>query len=111
MKISSSNKVRENPYSGLFSILIFICWILLSEYGPTYFEPDLGSFIWTTFHFIFNPILSIAIVGFLIWHLTGQSKMSAKLLSVALIIFPVFICYVGVSGNIWFVELLGINFN
>ena len=111
MKSKSLQELRNNQLLGLSIISIFTFWVLITEYGPTFLEQDLGSFIWTTFHFIINPVLSLVTICILIWHATGKGKAWVRALSLFGMIIPIIICYAGISGSIWFVELLGVNFN
>jgi len=104
-------KLFDNPYAGIKVASLFFLWVVVSEYSPQLFNKDIGAFIWITFHFIINPILGIFVCLFLIWHGVTQKQLQPKLLSIIAVVFPLFISYVGFSGNTWFVELLGINFN
>ena len=111
MKDKKSNTRLLKPYAGIVTTCIFVLWVLATEYGPLFLAADIGAFLWTTFHFIINPILGVVISLFLIWHALSQKQLQPKVISIAAILFPLLVCYVGFSGNIWFVELMGINFN
>ena len=111
MKANNSKKRLLNPYTGIITTCIFILWVFATEYGPLFLAADIGAFLWITFHFIVNPILGVIISLFLIWHAFSQKQLQSKVLSIAAILFPLLVCYVGFSGNTWFVEIMGINFN
>ena len=111
MKDRASIKPYNSPCAGIKMVSIFALWVLVSEYGPLLIDKDWGSFIWTTVHFVINPILGVLICLFLVWHALTQKQFTARILSIASICFPIFISYMGFTGSIWFVELLGINFN
>ena len=111
MAEKKQNKFLSHPYAGIKVTFLFVFWVLVAEYGPLLLSKGPGAFLWTTFHFIVNPILGVIIFLFLIWHALSQKQLQPKVLSIAVMFFPLLVCYVGFSGNIWFVELMGINFN
>jgi hypothetical protein len=104
------SKVKNNPFFGLIVVLTFLLWVLIVEYALSFIGGDFAAFIWTTFHFIIDPILGLIISLYLVWNIRKQNQISGKVISLLSIVFPLFISYIGFSGNIWFVELLGINF-
>ena len=104
-------KFITNPHAGIITVGFFILWVVIAEYGPLLINKELGGFIWVTFHFILNPILGVVLSLFLIWHAFSQKQIQNKILSITAMCFPILVSYAGFSGNIWFVELLGINFN
>jgi uncharacterized membrane protein YagU involved in acid resistance len=106
---SKFHKAVKTPYFGFFIILAFFFWVLASEYGTASISGDLGAFIWTSFHFILNPILGLLLSIFLVWAAIKQDQLHAKIFSLISTALPLFISYAGFTGNIWFVELLGIN--
>ena len=109
MKSNLFHRIVSYQYSGLMVFLSFLIWVLVSEYVPTFIKNDFGGFIWTTFHFVLNPILGLSIAIFICWHALKQ-RFWVKVVSLLSTCFPLFISYVGFSGNIWFIQLLGIDF-
>jgi len=106
---SKFSKNFRNPYFGFLVIIAFIFWVLVSEYGTASISGDLGALIWISFHFIVNPILGLLLSIFLVWIAIKQDQLHAKIFSLISTALPLFISYAGFTGNIWFVELLGIN--
>ena len=109
MTKSSLNRIVRFPYAGFAIAIIFCVWVLASEYGSASIGGDFGGFSWVTFHFILNPTIGILLSIFLIFVAIKQDRLHAKIVSFISIGFPLFITYVGFTGNIWFVELVGIN--
>jgi len=110
MRTRKENNLIENPYLGIIAVILFFIWVMVTEYGPLFLNKGTGAFIWTTFHFIINPILGVIICILLICHVLLQKQLQPKIMSTLAMLFPILVIYVGFSGNIWFVEMLGINF-
>lgn len=101
----------KNPYFALKAISIFLLWVLASEYAPVFLVGgDSGALIWTTMHFILNPILGVILAIILAWNSIKQENILAKTISFIGIILPLFVSYVGFTGNTWVIEFLGISF-
>lgn len=108
MSIERIKKSSSYTYAGLICSLVLIFWVLFSEYASMFIGGNLGAFLYTTFHFIVNPLLGLSIAIFIIWHSLQQPKQKYLFLLSAIV--PIAVTYIGISGDLWLTDLLGINF-
>lgn len=107
MKIESKILRR---FGGISIIVLFSIWILLSEWGSMIIGDDLGAFLYTTIHFIINPILGVAAILCVIWHCFKTEELIIRILNICACAVPTFIIFIGLTGNPWLSEALGIKF-
>lgn len=97
-------------YSGVIGITTLLGWVVLSEIGSNTIGGDLGSFLYTTFHFIANPIFSLITLIFAIWHGIKTENAFIKTIDFTACIIPTAIIHAGVSGSFWLSGFLGVHF-
>lgn len=97
-------------FSGVIGITALLGWVVLTEIGSSSIGGDLGSFLYTTFHFIVNPILSLAVLILAAWHGIKTEKALIKTIDLTACIIPAAIIHTGITGSFWLSELLGVKF-
>ena len=108
--MEDSKKINKYTLGGISGILILCAIILVDEFFSVQYGGDCGAFLWTTFHFILNPIfcgIYIVLTGFK-W---SHSKERVRFLYVLGIAVALFYLYVSISGNTFWIDIFGINFN
>ena len=108
MSIERIKKSSSYTYAGFVCSLVFIFWVLLSEYTSMFIGGDFGAFLYVTIHFIVNPLLGLSIAIFIIWPSLQQPKQKYLFLLSAIV--PIAVTSIGLSGNLWLTDLLGISF-
>lgn len=107
-KISSKKGVYI--LGGISGIIILVSIILISELGAVQYGGDTGAFLWTTFHFVINPILSVAYIVLTITKWIRVKEKARYLYTLGIAVALMYI-YFSVSGNTLWLDLLGIDFN
>ena len=99
-------------FGGISGALI-LCFIIVSdEVLSAFYGGDLGAFLWTTFHFILNPVLCfiyiiISVVkGFRI----KRKSYRIRAVYLLLVLLAISYIYIAFSGNTTWPKMLGINF-
>lgn len=98
------------PTTGIKMISYFALWVLFSEALTIFIGGDIGSFLWTTFHFILNPILGVIVLFVVIWHALKHSIPWLRIVSLASCFIPLLVIYLGYTGDFWLYEMLNVKF-
>jgi len=102
-------KIAKYPFFGLYAAILFMFWVLASEHFAAFWGGNAGAFLWTTFHFIINPIFGLILSIIIVSAALKQDRIYWKILSIIVIAIPLSVGFFGITGNIWFVKFLGIN--
>ena len=97
-------------YSGIIGITALLGWVVLTEIGSSSIGGDLGSFLYTTFHFIVNPSFGLVVLVLATWHGIKAKNALIKTIDLTACIIPAAIIYSGITGSFWLSELLGVKF-
>jgi hypothetical protein len=101
------NKFSFGGFSGFF-ILIFL--IAVDEVASVLCGGNLGSFLWTTFHFILNPIFCFVYIIMTIVKGIHIKESKEKYFYPLLILLALGYLYIAFSGSIFWVKTFGIKF-
>jgi hypothetical protein len=75
------------------SILLFISYNV-SEWGSRRIGGNLGSFLWVTGHFVLFPILSIVLIGTIIFLMIREKDWPKRFILIGFAVVPGVILYV-----------------
>lgn len=105
-----SKKIDRYTFGGISGILILCAVIFVDEFIAVQYGGDTGALLWTTFHFVINPLFCAIyiVLTVLKWI---HSKEKIRFLYPLGIALALFYLYVSMSGNILWLELFGIDFN
>ncbi len=104
------NLFRGTPFSGLVIIGIFTLCVVISELSTIYIGGEIAGLFWLIFHFIINPITGLLVVAFVVTQVVNQNTFWIKISMIVACIVPLTVAFFGLSGNMWLIETLGINF-
>ncbi|MEN8135372.1 MAG: hypothetical protein ABFS18_07515 [Thermodesulfobacteriota bacterium] len=102
-------KIDKYTFGGISGVLILYAVVLFDELGSVLLGGDSGAFLWTTFHFVINPLLcSIYLILTVLKMINKKDKY--RWFSITGIALALFYLYIAVSGNTLWIDLLGIDF-
>ncbi len=102
---------RANPFAGLMGIGIFALWVFVfSELTTISLGREIGGLFWMMLHFMVDPITGMIVITFVVGHAIKQKILWIKIFELVACSVPLVIIFFGLSGNIWLVETLGVNF-
>ncbi len=102
---------RANSFAGLIGIGIFTLWVfVISELTTIYIGGEIGGLFWLILRFIIDPITGLLVIVFVVGHTIKQNTLWIKIIALAACSVPLAVVLFRLSGNIWFVEALGISF-
>lgn len=103
-------KIDKYTFGGISGILILSAIIIADELGAVQYGGDTGALLWTTFHFVINPLFCVIYI--ILTVLKGiHTKEKIRLFYPLGIAVALFYLYISISGNIFWLELFGIDFN
>lgn len=103
-------RIVHDRWTSVFLIVGYFVWFLLTELGPMAIPGGLGGMLWIPFHFIINPWLALGVVPIAVAHAFFHKGTCLRLgivLSGAAILF---VAWSNFTGEIWLVEMMGIDF-
>ena len=85
--------------------------IALDEAVSVMLGGEIGAMLWILFHFVVNPTLCGLFIIFTVAKAALVRKPKVTMLYLAFVVAASAYIYVAVSGNIWWLEFFGIDFN
>ena len=95
---------------GIVGFMLLAAAIAIDEVASVYLGGNLGAFLWTTFHFILNPILCVIYIVFTIVKGIRARSLKLGIVYLILILLALAYIYIAFTGNIWWPEFFGVDF-
>jgi hypothetical protein len=89
---------------------ILVAFVLINELTTGMFRNDFGAMLWVLFHFFVNPICCLLYIVFTIVKIKRSNSLKNYLWDMLSIFIAIWFIYIAISGNIAWVEMLGIDF-
>ena len=101
---------KSSALGGFKGFLLLAAAILMDETISVLIGGDTGGFLWVTFHFILNPVLCIAFVICAAVKAILVEQLSVIVIGLILSALALGYVYLSASGNIEWIQFLGISF-
>ena len=108
--MNSFSEIDKYAFGGVSGFCVLCILILVSEFGAIIYGGDVGSLLWTTFHFVVNPILCVIYTVITVYKYLS-SKRKVRFLYIACVVVALLYIFVSVSGNTAWLDILNIDFN
>lgn len=99
-----------SPFRAVSVLIGLLLIVFMGELLPVIYGGDLGAFLWTSIHFVLNPLLCLAYIVFAAFQVFHTGSKQRRLLYLSLLVLPILYIYVLLSDPAGWVRILGLSF-